>query len=338
LTTAFISHASYKQHNMGPDHPECPDRLDAVSDGMIAAGLDAHVAHYDAPVATHEQLAAVHDADYIAMIEAASPESGISYLDPDTAMNPHSLTAAKHAAGAVVLGTDLVLRGEARTAFCAVRPPGHHAERRRAMGFCLFNNIAVAAELAVRELGAERVFILDWDVHHGNGTAEIFRHRPDVLFASIHEGGIYPGTGPLGDVGSGAGEGYTINLPVPGGSGEELWLSLLEYIVLPVARSFEPDLILLSAGFDAHRLDPLAGCRLETDSFAEMSRHLRALAGERGTPLGAVLEGGYEPQALAGSVLATLEALGSEEPPRSAAPEAALTSRAAAQFAQYWPV
>jgi acetoin utilization deacetylase AcuC-like enzyme len=180
------------------------------------------------------------------------------------------------------------------------------------------------------------VFVLDWDVHHGNGTAEIFRYRPDVLFASIHQGGIYPGTGALGDVGSGPGEGYTINLPVPAGTGEDVWLSLLEHVVLRVARAFEPDLVLISAGFDAHRLDPLADCRLETASFAEMARHVRRLADERRLPLGAVLEGGYEPQALADSVLETLRALGSDDPPRAAAPEAPLSTRAAGQIGNYW--
>ena len=180
---------------------------------------------------------------------------------------------------------------------------------------------------------SRRVFVLDWDVHHGNGTAETFRRRPDVLFASIHQGGIYPGTGALGDSGSGPGEGYTINLPVPAGSEEDLWLSLLEHIVLPAAASFEPELVLISAGFDAHRADPLASCRLETSSFAEMARHVRDFAERAGAPLGAVLEGGYEPVALAESVCATLAALGSDEPPRSSAPEALLTSRAAAHVA-----
>jgi acetoin utilization deacetylase AcuC-like enzyme len=206
------------------------------------------------------------------------------------------------------------------------------------MGFCLVNNVAVAAELAIRELGLSRVFILDWDVHHGNGTAEAFRNRADVLFASIHQSGIFPGTGPLSDVGSGLGEGYTINLPVPGGSEEELWLSLIEHIVLPAAHAFEPELVLVSAGFDAHRADPLAGCRLDSGSFAEMGRQLRGFAAQLDVPLGVVLEGGYEPVALAQSVCETLTALAGEAPARSVAPDALLTSRAAAQIAHYWPL
>jgi acetoin utilization deacetylase AcuC-like enzyme len=205
------------------------------------------------------------------------------------------------------------------------------------MGFCLFNNVAVAAALAIRELGVRRVFILDWDVHHGNGTAEAFRHRNDVLFASIHQAGIYPGSGALDDVGSGPGEGYTINLPVPAGSGEQQWLSLIEHVVLPAAKAFEPELILISAGFDAHREDPLAGCRLESESFAEMARQVRDLARGLGVPLGAVLEGGYAPAALAESAQAMLAALPEETHARPAAPDP-LTSRAIDQLSRYWPL
>ncbi len=234
--------------------------------------------------------------------------------------------------------TRALMAGESTLGFCGVRPSGHHAEPDRAMGFCLFNNVAIAAALAIAEFGTRRVFVLDWDVHHGNGTAEAFRRRSDVLFASIHQSGIYPGTGPLGDAGSGPGEGYTINLPVPAGSDEILWLSLLEHVVLPAAASFEPDLVLVSAGFDAHVEDPLAGCRLQTSSFAEMARHVRDFAAQRSIPLGAVLEGGYAPAALAECVVATLAALTDEQPAQSAAPEPFFTSRAAAHVAHYWPL
>jgi acetoin utilization deacetylase AcuC-like enzyme len=180
------------------------------------------------------------------------------------------------------------------------------------MGFCLFDNVAVAAALAIAELGLERVFILDWDVHHGNGTAEIFRRRDDVLFASIHQGGIFPGSGARSDTGSGPGGGCTINLPVPAGSEEGLWLSLLEDEVLPAAAEFEPQLALISAGFDAHRDDPLAECRLEASSFARMATVTLDAARDWGAPVGAVLEGGYNLPALAESVLATMGALGGQ--------------------------
>ena len=212
--------------------------------------------------------------------------------------------------------TRALLGGEDRVGFCGTRPAGHHAERDRAMGFCLFDNVAVAAELAIRELGAERVLIVDWDVHYGNGTAEIFRMRDDVLVANVHQGGIFPGSGEQNDVGSGRGEGFTINLPVPPGSGEDIWLELLEQVILPAGRAFDPSLVLISAGFDAHDADPLAGCRLEASSFGRMASLLRDLADELDVPLGAVLEGGYDVDALAECVVATLAALGARAPGR----------------------
>ena len=222
--------------------------------------------------------------------------------------------------------TRALLAGEAQAGFAAGRPPGHHAEPERAMGFCLFDNVAVAAALAIAELGVERVFVVDWDVHHGNGTAEIFRRRADVLFASIHQGGIFPGTGALGDAGSGPGEGFTINLPVPAGSEEDVWLSLLEHVVLPAAAEFEPQLVLISAGFDAHRDDPLAGCRLETSSFAQMAcqraRRRRAAGARRSAPCS---RAATTSPALAESVVATMAALGGEGEAVSAAPEPLVT-------------
>jgi acetoin utilization deacetylase AcuC-like enzyme len=204
------------------------------------------------------------------------------------------------------------------------------------MGFCLLNNVAIAAELAIAELGVSRVLILDWDVHHGNGTAEIFRRRDDVLFVSIHQSGIYPGTGALSDSGSGSGAGFTVNLPVQAGADGEVWLSLLEYIAVPVAREFVPELVLISAGFDAHRVDPIGGCRLETEDFAQMTCHVRDLAKDLGAPVGAVLEGGYEPQALGECVVATLAALAGEGVTESIAPDPIFTPRAAAHVGHHW--
>jgi acetoin utilization deacetylase AcuC-like enzyme len=202
------------------------------------------------------------------------------------------------------------------------------------MGFCLFNNVAIAAELAIRELGLSRVFILDWDVHHGNGTCETFRDRSDVLFASIHESGSFPGTGRVGDTGAGAGEGYTINLPVPRGSDGDLWLSLLDDVILPAASAFEPQLVLISAGYDAHEGDPLTGCRLQTSSFADMARHVGEFAASADVSVGAVLEGGYQPETLAECVRETMIALAGDEPPTSVAPERLLTSRKATEIAR----
>ena len=317
-----------------PEHPDTPERLEAIERTLGAEdwlGWERR----EAPAAGEAQLELIHSPRQVREISELSLAGG-GAIDPDTFVGEPSYRAALHAAGGACEMVRALMAREAMVGFCGVRPSGHHAEPDRAMGFCLFNNVAIAAEYAIRELGAERVFILDWDVHHGNGTAEAFRPRADVLFASIHQAGIYPGTGALSDMGSGPGEGYTINLPVPAGSEEDLWLSLIEHIVLPPARTFAPDLVLISAGFDAHREDPLAGCRLETTSFAEMTRHVRDLAGELDVPVGTVLEGGYEPAAVARCVRATLLALAGDQPAHSAAPDAMLTSRAAAQIGHHW--
>jgi acetoin utilization deacetylase AcuC-like enzyme len=333
----YFTHPSSLEHDpraQMPAHPDSPERLVAI-EAELAARDWLGWERREAPEAGQPELELVHSRRHVEAVRDLCLAGG-GAIDADTYVGEPSYRAALHAAGGACEMTRALLRGEASVGFSAARPSGHHAEPDRAMGFCLFNNVAVAAELAIRELGAERVFVLDWDVHHGNGTAEAFRRRPDVLFVSIHQAGIYPGSGSSSDFGSGAGQGYTINLPVPAGSEEELWLSLLEHVVVPVAASFDPDLVLVSAGFDAHRDDPLAGCRLEASSFAQMACQVRDLSREVGAPLGAVLEGGYHPPALAASVAATLAALGGEGESLSAAPEALLTSRAAAGVARHW--
>jgi acetoin utilization deacetylase AcuC-like enzyme len=333
----YFSHPSSLEHDPRahmPTHPDTPERLIAI-ERVLADRNWLGWERREAPPAGESELELVHTARHIESIRDLCLAGG-GGIDADTFVGEASYRAALHAAGGACAMTRALLGGEDGVAFCAVRPSGHHAEPQRAMGFCLFDNVAIAAELAIRELGAERVLVFDWDVHHGNGTAEAFRHRSDVLFISIHQAGIFPGTGPSSDFGSGAGTGYTINLPVPAGAGEELWLSLLEHIVVPVAGAFDPDLVLVSAGFDAHRDDPLADCRLETMSFAQMACQVRDMAEHVGAPLGAVLEGGYDPPALAESTAATLAALGGEGESISAAPEALLTSRAAAGVARYW--
>ncbi|HEY5192850.1 MAG TPA: histone deacetylase [Solirubrobacteraceae bacterium] len=338
-TGLYFSHPACLEHDpraQMPEHPDIPERLLAIEHALGAQdwlGWERR----EAPPAQEAQLELIHSTSHVQRIKKLSLVGG-GAIDPDTFVGEPSYRAALYAAGGACEMTRALMAREATLGFCGVRPSGHHAEPDRAMGFCLFNNVALAADLAIRELGARRVFILDWDVHHGNGTAEAFRRRQDVLFASIHQSGIYPGTGAMGDVGSGPGEGYTINLPVPAGSEGDLWLSLLEHVVLPAARAFEPELVLISAGFDAHRADPLASCRLEADSFGEMARHVRELAGLLDVPLGAVLEGGYEPTALAQCVQATLAALGDDESAHAAAPEALMTSRAASHIGRYWPL
>jgi len=238
------------------------------------------------------------------------------------------------AAGAAADAASRLLRGEETFAFCGLRPPGHHAERDRAMGFCLYNGIAVGAAQALAD-GAERVLILDWDVHHGNGTQDIFYASEEVLFVSIHQSPLYPGTGAVSERGTGAGKGLTVNLPVAPGSGPDEFLSLIEQVVVPMARRFQPSLLAVSAGFDAHRADPLAGCNLDETAFAEMAASLRDLAAELGIGVLACLEGGYELGSLAASVGATIG--GFTDPSvraRTAPPEAAGEHRA--RLASEW--
>ncbi|HTA97226.1 MAG TPA: histone deacetylase [Solirubrobacteraceae bacterium] len=335
----YFDHPASLEHDPRarmPTHPDTPERLYAIEQALQARdwlGWERR----QASAAGERELELVHSASHVSAVRDLCASGG-GAIDADTFVGEASYRAALHAVGGTCAMTEALMSGETKVGFCTVRPSGHHAEPSRAMGFCLFNNVAIAAEHAVRDLGARSVFVLDWDVHHGNGTAETFRGRSDVLFASIHQAALYPGSGPLSDVGSGEGEGYTINLPVPAGCEEGLWLSLLEHVVLPVAVSFKPDLVLVSAGFDAHREDPLAGVCLETSSFGEMARHVRDMAESVGAPLGAVLEGGYEPDVLGDCVVETLGALAGSESPSSAAPEALLTSRAAAQIGRYWPL
>jgi acetoin utilization deacetylase AcuC-like enzyme len=264
-------------------------------------------------------LGAVHPAAYVDEVRFMSERGGGAF-DPDTIASEGTYQAALHAAGGAVAMVEALVGGEASVGFCGLRPPGHHAEPRVAMGFCFFNNVAVAARHALDALGLERVLVLDWDVHHGNGTNDVFHSSREVLFASIHQYPWYPGTGPLSDVGSGDGEGFSINLPVPSGAGDDVWLSLVEHVVVPAAREFEPQLILVSAGFDAHRDDPLGMCTLDVSSFAAMALWMRSLADDLGVPIGGVLEGGYDLRALASSCAAALEALRDGGEPASVDP------------------
>jgi acetoin utilization deacetylase AcuC-like enzyme len=307
----YFSHPSCLEHDPREGlsgHPEQPERLRAI-EAALAEREWLGWERREAPAASTAELELVHPREHVERIRDLCAAGG-GAIDADTFAGEASWEAALRSAGAACAMTRALVAGEATAGFAAGRPPGHHAEPERAMGFCLFDNVAVAAALALAELGLERVFILDWDVHHGNGTAEIFLHRADVLFASIHQGGIFPGTGAREDTGSGPGEGYTLKRPVAAGSDESVWLPLLEDELLPAAAAFEPQLVLISAGFDAHRDDPLAECRLETAAFARMAGLVRAAAADWDVPVGAVLEGGYDLNALAASVVATMAALG----------------------------
>jgi acetoin utilization deacetylase AcuC-like enzyme len=291
----------------------------------------------EAPAVAREQLLAVHPASYIARFEEVCAAGG-GYLDPDTVAVPSTWEAAVRAAGGAVALVDALLGGTASTGVSGLRPPGHHAEHERAMGFCFFGNVAVAAERARSAHGASRVLILDWDVHHGNGTEAIFASDPGVLFVSIHQWPLYPGTGPASFLGTGAGEGFTVNLPVPGGSGDATYLSLVEHVAAPLIRAWEPQLVLVSAGFDAHRDDPLATCQVTEAGFAGMTASVRRAADAVGAPVGLVLEGGYDLGALAHSMAALMPVLVAGSVPDGPVVERhPLAADAVERLAPWWP-
>jgi acetoin utilization deacetylase AcuC-like enzyme len=291
----------------------------------------------EAPRATRDQLSRVHPLSYVDFIAELSARGG-GAIDMDTSAVAGTYEAALRSAGGAVALVDALLRDGNPCGASALRPPGHHALAARAMGFCFFNNVAVAAAHARSEHGAERVLILDWDVHHGNGTNDIFHSDPSVLFCSIHEWPLYPGTGPADDLGSGAGEGFTVNLPVPGGSGDAVHGSLVEHVVAPLVRALEPQLVLISAGFDAHLADPLATCRLTEAGFAGMAASLRRACADVGAPIGLVLEGGYAVDALAASMAAVVPVLGAAEVPPPVELEVhPLAHDAWERLAAWWP-
>jgi acetoin utilization deacetylase AcuC-like enzyme len=319
-----------------PGHPERPARIVALEAEMDRNGWFGWE-RVAAPRVTRDELARVHAPEHIDMIAALSARGG-GFIDLDTSAVAGTYEAALHSAGGAVAMIDALLRDGEPCGVTAQRPPGHHAGRARAMGFCFFNNVAVGAAHARAAHGAERVLILDWDVHHGNGTNDIFHRDPSVLFCSIHEWPLYPGTGPAEDAGAGAGEGFTVNLPVPGGSGDAVHGSLVEHVVAPLIRAWGPQLVLVSAGFDAHRADPLATLRLTESGFAAMTASLRRACADVGAPIGVVLEGGYDVDALAASMAAVVPVLGAPEVP--AAVDVAVHPLALAaweRLARWWP-
>ncbi len=278
---------------MGRHHPECPERLSAIEDQLIASGIGQHLLRFDAPLATDEQLARVHPPEYLSAIRDVAPEEGIVHLDPDTAMNPHSLQAALRAAGAGVKAVDLVLAREVGTAFCAVRPPGHHACRARPMGFCIFNNVAVAARHAIVEHGLERVAIIDFDVHHGNGTEDIFSDDPNVLMVSTFQHPFYPYSGTEAPARN------MVNVPLPAGAGSREFRQAVEDAWVPALDEFSPQLVIFSAGFDAHVEDDMALLRLVDGDYAWATQQVRAIAERHAEGrIVSMLEGGYSLSAL----------------------------------------
>jgi acetoin utilization deacetylase AcuC-like enzyme len=333
----YFHHPSSLEHDTG-GHPENAARIPAIERELESRGW-LGFERVLAPEVETAALLAVHTPAHVRAIADLSARGG-GAIDLDTVASAGSYAAALHAAGGAMAMVDaLMAKDGPGAAFSALRPPGHHAEPARAMGFCLFNNVAVAARRARDEHACARVLVLDWDVHHGNGTEAVFAEDPTVLFCSIHQWPLYPGTGAADDVGHGAGSGTTLNLPVPAGTGDDAYASLVEHVVAPVAREFAPELVLVSSGYDSHRDDPLASCRVTEAGYAAMTATLRRLCAELGeVPLGMTLEGGYDLGALARSTAATLEVLGAEDP--AAGNEVAvhpLAAEAAARATRYWP-
>ena len=307
MTTAYITHPDCLRHDMGAGHPECPNRLHAVNDQMRASGVLDHLRCLDAPLADADDLKRVHRSQYVDSVYQNAPAQGYLQLDPDTAMNPHSMAAALRAAGAGLLAVDEVMSGRSQNAFCAVRPCGHHATRGRSMGFCIFNNIAVAAAHALAQEGVDRVAIIDFDVHHGNGTEDVFgagEWQDRVLMAGIFQHPFYPYTGTDNPAPN------MINVPLAEGSGGDLARKAVEEHWLPALEDFKPQMILISAGFDAHREDILGGLALVEADYAWITRQLMAVAQRHaGGRIVSMLEGGYNLSALGRSAVAHVKAL-----------------------------
>jgi len=305
MPTAIFTHDACLRHDMGYGHPERPERLRAVVAALEETEFSELVWH-QAPLVEREQLLRVHPEAHIDRIERTAPERGLAQIDGDTAMSPGSLEAARRAAGAVCTAVDLVVDGGTTNAFCAVRPPGHHAEPAQAMGFCFFNNVAVAAEHARAKHGFERVAVVDFDVHHGNGSQAAFEAEPAVMFVSAHQSPLYPGTGRATERGAG----NICNIELPPGAGSAPFRQAFERILLPALRAFDPEFLFISAGFDAHRDDPLAQMELLADDYGWVTSELAALAAQHcDGRIVSTLEGGYDLQALADSVTAHVRAL-----------------------------
>ena len=303
-SVAFITHPDCLNHEMGAHHPECPQRLGAIGDQLIASGLEAQLAHFEAPLATDEQLARVHPLDYVRAIRDSAPEHGTVHLDPDTAMNPFTLRAALRAAGAAVMATDLVMQNSVKSAFCSVRPPGHHACRARPMGFCIFNNVAVAARHAIAEHGLERVAIIDFDVHHGNGTEDIFEDDEQVMMASIFQHPFYPYSGTESPASN------MFNVPLAAGSGGRELRAAVNEVWLPALEEFRPELVIFSAGFDAHAEDDMASLRFIDSDYAWVTAQVKAIADKYAEGrIVSMLEGGYSLPALGRSAVQHLRVL-----------------------------
>src|SRR5256714_842492 len=298
MPTALVTHADCLRHDMGAHHPEQPARLSAIADQLISSGIGEHLQRYEAPFATDEQLSRVHPLDYVHAIRDAAPKQGTVHLDPDTAMNRYTLDAALRAAGAGVMATDLVVTKKATSAFCPVRPPGHHACRSRAMGFCIFNNVAIAARHAIEVHGIERVAIIDFDVHHGNGTEDIFENDEHVLMASIFQHPFYPYSGTDNPAPN------MFNVPLAAGSGSREFRAAVTKTWLPALEEFRPEMVFFSAGFDAHTEDDMAMLRFIDGDYGWGAGQVKAVADRHAEGrIVSLLEGGYALSALGRSAV-----------------------------------
>jgi len=304
MRTAYITHSSCGRHNMGADHPECPERLHAINDQLIASGLLDHLIHYDADKASKEQLTQVHTKEYVDWVFQQAPPEGLVHLDGDTAMNKFTLSAALHAAGASVQAVDLVMGGEVENAFCCIRPPGHHAGRSGASGFCIFNNVAVGAAHVIKHHQLQRVAILDFDVHHGDGTEDIFHDNPQVMLCSTFRHPFYPYKG------AESGNDHIINVPLAAGTrGTEFREAVTEHW-LPALDRFQPEFILVSAGFDAHYEDDMGGLALKEADYLWITETLKQVAKKHAQGrIVSTLEGGYALHALGRCVMTHIKSL-----------------------------
>jgi len=312
--TGLVFHPDYLKHLTGKDHPEKPERLKAIMSGLEKSGLLEKLAKIEASHSALEWVEKVHDKEYVDFVKKVCQE-GPRLLDADTVVSEESFNIALKAVSGVLAACDAVMKKKVDSAFCAVRPPGHHAEKDKAMGFCLFNNVAVAARYLQKFYKLKKILIVDWDVHHGNGTQNIFYPDPTVYYFSVHQSPFYPGSGSEEEEGKGEGKGYTLNIPMAPGSGDTEYIEMFENIFYPEAKRFKPDFILISAGFDGHKDDQLAQINLTEKGYQKMTEVVMQLAEDscQGRVV-SVLEGGYNLKSLSSSVKAHIETLLSWEP------------------------
>lgn len=308
--TGLVYDPRYLDHDMGAGHPESPNRLRAIMQQLEQSGTVDRLTRIEPRKAEDEWIRQIHTMSYLEMLKTHAPAKGRVSLDPDTSLSPGSLTAAYLAAGGALAAVDAIMAHEVDHVFCAVRPPGHHAEAGHAMGFCLFNNVAIAARYAQKRYGLSRVLIVDWDVHHGNGTQHSFEEDPSVLFFSTHQYPHYPGTGRATERGRGAGEGFTINVPMEAGEGDEEYCAVFQKTLVPAADSFKPEFVIISAGFDAHKDDPLASMGLTEEGYEDLTGIVAGIAQRHANGrILSSLEGGYHLTSLAASVDRHIQAL-----------------------------